>query len=157
MANVLPSRPRMSGPRLSFAIVSSQYHQKLVDGLVDHFCRELDAIAPGTTSDVFHVPGAFEVPLAVEEVARLGRYDAVVAFGVIIEGQTAHAALIGSAVTDALMRIGLNHRVPVIHEVLLVRNDEQARARCLEGELNRGTEAARVAVRMAQTMAEIRR
>lgn len=157
MANVLPSRPRSSGPRLSFAIVASQYHQALVDGLLNHFREESEAISPGSIIDVFHVPGAFEVPLAVEEVARLGRYDSVVAFGVIIEGQTAHAALIGSAVTDALMRISLNHRIPVIHEVLLVKNEEQARARCLEGQLNRGTEAARVAVRMAQTMAEIRR
>lgn len=157
MATVLPSRPRTSGPRRSYAIVASQYHSAYVDGLVEHFRSELDVISPGSVSDVFHVPGAFEVPLAVEEVARTGRYDAIVAFGVIIEGQTAHAMLIGSAVTDSLMRIGLNHHVPVVHEVLLVKNEDQARARCLEGELNRGTEAARVAVRMAQTMAEIRR
>ena len=157
MATVLPSRPRMSGSRRSYAIIASQYHAAYVEGLAEHFRAELEAIAPGSVSDVYHVPGAFEVPLAVEEVARLGQYDAIVAFGVIIEGQTAHAALIGSAVTDALMRISLNHRVPVVHEVLLVKNEDQARARCLEGELNRGTEAARVAVRMTQTMAEIRR
>lgn len=157
MATVLPSRPRTGGPRRTYAIVASQYHSAYVDGLVDHFRQELEAISPGSSSEVINVPGAFEVPLAVEELARSGRYDAIVAFGVIIEGQTAHAALIGSAVTDALMRIILNHRVPVVHEVLLVRTEEQARARCIEGELNRGTEAARVAVRMAQTMAEIRR
>ncbi|MHA3774042.1 6,7-dimethyl-8-ribityllumazine synthase [Verrucomicrobiota bacterium sgz303538] len=157
MATVLPSRPRSGGPRRAYAIVASQYHSAYVDGLVDHFRQELEAISPGSSSEVYNVPGAFEVPLAVEELARSGRYDAIVAFGVIIEGQTAHAALIGSAVTDALMRIILNHRVPVVHEVLLVRTEEQARARCIEGELNRGTEAARVAVRMVQTMAEIRR
>jgi 6,7-dimethyl-8-ribityllumazine synthase len=157
MANAIPSRPRFSGARRSFAIVASQYHSDFVEGLVDHFRKELEIITPGSTVEVVNVPGAFEVPLAVEELARRGGYDAITAFGVIIEGATAHAALIGSAVTDGLMRVGLNHRIPVVHEVLLVKNEEQARARCLEDEINRGTEAARVAVRMANAMAEIRR
>jgi 6,7-dimethyl-8-ribityllumazine synthase len=157
MANVLPSRPRMSGPRRNFAIAASQYHATYVNGLIDHFKAEIEVISPGSTVDVFNVPGAFEVPLAVEELARRGGYEAIIAFGVIIEGATAHASLIGSAVTDALMRVGLNHRIPVIHEVLLVKSDEQARVRCLEDEINRGTEAARVAARMANTIGEIRR
>jgi 6,7-dimethyl-8-ribityllumazine synthase len=157
MATVLPSRPRTSGSRRSFAIVASQYHTTYVDGLIAHFRQELEIISPGSTIDIVTVPGAFEVPLAVEELARRGTFDAITAFGVIIEGATAHASLIGSAVTDGLMRVGLNHRVPVVHEVLLVKNDEQARARCLEDELNRGTEAARVAVRMADSIAELRR
>lgn len=147
----------MSGSRRSFAIVASQYHPTYVNGLTDHFKAELELISPGSSVTVFHVPGAFEVPLAVQEVARRGGFDAIVAFGVIIEGATAHAALIGSAVTDALMRIGLDHHVPVVHEVLLVKSDEQARVRCMEDQINRGTEAARVAVRMAETVSELRR
>jgi 6,7-dimethyl-8-ribityllumazine synthase len=65
--------------------------------------------------------------------------------------------LIGNAVTEGLQRVALTHRVPTVHEVLLVKNEEQARARCLGAELNRGTEAARVAVRMTQAISEIRR
>ena len=72
--------------------------------------------------------------------------DAIIALGVIIEGDTAHARLIADAVTRSLMDISLAHEVPVIHEVLLVANDEQARRRCIEPEMNRGIEAARAAV-----------
>jgi 6,7-dimethyl-8-ribityllumazine synthase len=67
---------------------------------------------------------------------------------VIIEGETAHAALIGHTVTEALMRIMLTTGTPVIHEVPLLANEEQA-SRALEEEINRGTEAARVAMQMA--------
>jgi 6,7-dimethyl-8-ribityllumazine synthase len=83
--------------------------------------------------------------------------DAIVAFGVIIQGATAHAELIGRTVTEALMQISLETRVPVIHEVLLVQNEEQARERCLGDEINRGTEAARVAIRMALALGQLPR
>ena len=99
---------------------------------------------------LYEVPGAFEIPLVVQEVAARGGIDAIIALGVIIEGETAHAALIARTVTDSLQRIALTQRLPVIHEVLLVKNEEQARARCLGPEFNRGMEAARVAVRMAR-------
>jgi 6,7-dimethyl-8-ribityllumazine synthase len=157
MANILPSRPRQFTSRRAFAVVASQYHAALVDGLIEHFRREIDVIAPGSNIAVYRVPGAFEIPLAVQEVAARGGVETVVAFGVIIEGETAHAALIGGSVTQSLQQIALAAKIPVIHEVLLVKNEAQAQARCLQEELNRGTEAARVAVQVAQTMSEIRR
>ena len=157
MANILPSRPRAFGPRKSFAIVAGQYHPEFVKGLVDHTKRELDVIAPGTTAHVYEVPGAFEIPLIVQEVAARGGIDGIIALGVIIQGETAHAEMVARTVTETLQRIAMNNRVPVIHEVLLLQNDEQARKRCLEDEINRGTEAARVAVRMAQVMGEFAR
>ncbi len=157
MANILPSRPRQFTNRRTFVVVASQYNGVLVDGLLDHFRREMETIAPGSNIITYRVPGAFEIPIAVQEIASRGGIEAVVALGVIIEGETAHAALIGGSVTESLQRIALATRVPVIHEVLLVKDDEQARARCLGEELNRGTEAARVAVQMAQAMGEIRR
>ena len=118
---------------------------------------KLEAIAPNTNVHVYEVPGAFEVPLVVQEVAAKGGIDGVIALGVIIQGQTAHAELVARSVTESLQRIALNHRVPVIHEVLLLQNEEQARVRCLEDELNRGTEAARVAMRMAHVMGDFAR
>ena len=157
MANILPSRPRAFGPRKSFAIVAGQYHPEFVKGLVDHVKRELDVIAPGTTSHVYEVPGAFEIPLIVQEVAARGGIDGVIALGVLIQGETAHAEMVARSVTETLARIALNNRIPVIHEVLLLQNEEQARKRCLEDEINRGTEAARVAMRMAQVMGELAR
>ena len=157
MASILPSRPRAFGPRKSFAIVAGQYHPEFVKGLVDHAKRELEVIAAGTTVHVYEVPGAFEIPLIVQEVAARGGIDAIIALGVVIQGETAHAELVARSVTETLQRIALNNRIPVIHEVLLLQNEEQARVRCIDDAINRGTEAARVAMRMAQVMGELAR
>lgn len=142
--------------RRNFAIIASQYHPELVGALVEHTKAELQAMSTGFVVTVYEVPGAFEIPLAVSEVAARGGIDAIIALGVIIEGQTSHASLIAQTVTASLQQIALNTRIPVIHEVLSVKNEEQARVRCLGEEINRGTEAARVAVQMAQVLGAIR-
>lgn len=146
----------MGQRRRTFAIVASQYNAEYVNGLVFHARQELEAIASAFQVTVHEVPGAFEIPIVVQELASHAAADVIIALGVIIEGATHHAALIGQTITDALMRISLTHRVPVIHEVLLLKDEEQARARCLGQEINRGTEAARVAARMAQIMGDLR-
>ena len=159
MSNIVPSRPRTatSSPRRNFAVVASQYNPEFVKGLVDATRRELVAMIPQCTIENFEVPGAFEIPVLLQEVAQRGGFDAIIALGVIIEGETAHADLIGRAITTALMDIALRFRVPVIHEVLLVKDDAQARARTMAEEHNRGTEAARAAVRMAGVFADLKR
>jgi 6,7-dimethyl-8-ribityllumazine synthase len=155
MSTAFPSRPRQVGQRRTFAIVASQYNQEFVNGLVSHCKRELEAISPTFIVQTHEVPGAFEIPLLVQEVC--GRnVDAVIALGVIIEGETAHANLIAGAITTSLQQLSLTHRLPIVHEVLLVKNAEQARVRCLEEEINRGTEAARVAAQMVQTLSQVR-
>lgn len=142
--------------RRSFAIVASQYNPEYVQGLVDSVWRELESIAPKSTLSIVEVPGAFEIPVVLQEVAARGGVDAIIALGVIIKGQTAHADLIGRTITDSLQDIALRFRIPVIHEVLLVENEEQARVRTLEGNFNRGVEAARAAVRVAEAMTELK-
>jgi 6,7-dimethyl-8-ribityllumazine synthase len=156
MSTAFPSRPRQIGQRRNFAIVASQYNREFVDGLVDHARRELEAISPGFSIQSFEVPGAFEIPLLVQEVALRGSVDAIIALGVIIEGETQHAALIAGAITNSLQQLSLTHKLPIIHEVLLVKSAEQARVRCLEDQINRGTEAARVAAQMVQTLYSLR-
>ncbi|MDB6148733.1 MAG: 6,7-dimethyl-8-ribityllumazine synthase [Chthoniobacter sp.] len=142
--------------RCTFAIVASQYNAEFVHGLTDNARRELQAISNNFQIKLIEVPGAFEIPLAVQELAGKNTIDAIIALGVIIEGATAHASLIGAAVTRSLQQISLQHRVPVIHEVLLVKDEAQARERCLGTELNRGQEAARAAARMVEVMSELR-
>jgi 6,7-dimethyl-8-ribityllumazine synthase len=137
------------------AVVASLYNPVLVDGLVTHFQQELLAISPSTLITVHRVPGSFEVPLGVELVAAKKTFDAVAAFGVLLQGATAHATLVAQSVTDALMQTALRHRIPVLHEILLVENEAQAAARCVAPDLNRGIEAARAAVRMLRAVAAI--
>jgi 6,7-dimethyl-8-ribityllumazine synthase len=156
MPNALPSRPRQFQQRRAVAIVASQYNAEFVEGLCDHARRELAVLLPESSIQQFFAPGAFEIPLIVQEIAERGAFTAIIALGVVIQGETPHARLIAEAVTHSLLDLSLRHRVPVIHEVLLVENEAQARVRCLEPEINRGTEAARTAVRMIQVLADMK-
>jgi len=152
MSESFPERPPQNARKGSFAIVASQYNGVFVQSMVNHAKDELAKIYPNAGVTVYEVPGAFEIPVVVQEVAAAGGLDAVIALGVIIQGATMHADLIGRSVTEALQSIALAHRTPVIHEVLLLDNEEQARQRCMDEKINRGTEAARSAARVAEVV-----
>jgi 6,7-dimethyl-8-ribityllumazine synthase len=156
MATELPPRPAPLATARRFAFVASQYNAAYVEGLVEAARSELSHIAPLSQLVVWNVPGAFEIPIVVQELAAQGNYDSILAFGVILQGGTEHANLVAGSITDALLRTSLHYRIPVLHEVLLVKNEEQAQARCLEPQLNRGVEAARAAVRVLQTLDSLR-
>jgi 6,7-dimethyl-8-ribityllumazine synthase len=155
MSSHLPPRPVSCSTSWKVAVVASLYNPVLVDGLVTHFQQELLTICPAAKITLHRVPGSFEVPLGVELLAAKGEVDAIAAFGVLLQGETAHATLVAQTVTDALMQTSLRHRLPVLHEILLVGNEAQAAARCVEPDLNRGTEAARAAVQMLRAIKEI--
>ncbi|CAB4242868.1 6,7-dimethyl-8-ribityllumazine synthase [Methylacidimicrobium sp. AP8] len=129
---------------MRFAIVASTYHSEFCDALV----AEAEAELKGHELILCRVPGSFEIPLQVQRLARTGEYDAILAFGVVWQGETAHAQEILRAVTDALMRISLAEDVPVIHEVLSVKSEAEARERT-SGALSRGREGARAALAAA--------
>lgn len=139
-------------------IVASTYNEKYTDALVENCTAELATIAPLVDVEVVRVPGAFEVPMMVKHAimnsVRGTAPSAVIALGVILRGSTAHADLVGTAVTEKLLSLSVDSLVPVIHEVLLLDSEEQAFARCIAGTLNRGREAARSAVRMIEVKAE---
>ena len=158
MSNITPHRPRTNfTARRTFAIVASQYNPEYVNGLVDSVKRELETLSPKSTVTLVDVPGAFEIPVVLQEVAAKGGIDAIIALGVIIKGETAHADLIARTITDSLQNISLRFRIPVIHEVLLVENEEQARTRTLGTTHNRGMEAARAAVQVTETLYELKK
>ncbi len=150
------TRPRnASTSGLSFAIVASRYNDTYVQALVDSATSELNEIEPRADVYLVRVPGAFEIPLTVKLVAMQKKVDAILALGVVLRGETAHADLVARSVTTALMNLGLELKIPVIHEVLLLDNEEQAKARCLGKKLNRGTEAARAAVSIVRTVNDL--
>lgn len=117
--------------------------------------QELLAIAPTTKIEVTRVQGAFEIPVLGKIIAARRAPDAIIALGVILEGETAHARLIATSITDALMKISIDHAIPVIHEVLLLENKEQAADRCLSESANRGIEAARAAITAIEAMNKV--
>lgn len=124
--------------KTTIGITASLFNKDYVDGLIDAALLHLK----GYAVDVVRVPGSFELPLATQRLLRRKDVRAVIAFGVIWQGQTAHADLIGQTVTRSLMDLMLEHDKPVIHQVLMVKTEAQAKARCFGRTLNRGTEAA---------------
>lgn len=137
------------------AIIASKYNQRYVNSMVKAAERTLKSA--GATFDVYRVPGAFEIPAVASALAAAGRHDVLICLGVILRGATTHAQHIGDAVTDALVRLQIDHRLPVIHEVLLLENEQQARERCLDKDHNRGEEAAQTALEMAALMRRLPR
>ncbi len=156
MAQSVNPRPRSMSTRRSFAIVASEYNPELVQELVNHAADQINTLSAGATVVLYQVPGAFEIPIVVQELARTRIYSSILALGVIIYGKTDHGRLIAETVTDHLMRIALEHRVPVVHEIITAPDEATARDR-VGPKFNRGVEAARAAVEMAQLLNDIAR
>ncbi len=156
MSIALPPRPRTVGPKRHFTIVASKFNAPFVQGLVQHATEELRSLCPAAVVALHEVPGAFEIPIVVREVARSNKVNAILALGVILQGRTAHAEHLAVSVTNSLQQIALEYGVPVINAVLTLENEEQARERCLENRINRGTEAARAAIEIANVISELR-
>jgi len=138
----------MASPRSSkfrFALVVSVFNREYTDALL----ASAKTALKGHDLKIVRVPGAYEIPLQVQRLARTKRYAAIIALGVIWQGKTLHAMEILRATTDALMRVSLETDVPVVHEVLAVANEAEARARCMGTKLNRGNEAAQAALALA--------
>lgn len=94
------------------------------------------------------VPGALEVPLVLLSMARSGKFDALVAIGVVIRGETYHFELVSNEAAAGVSRISLEHQIPIANAILTTENDAQALARMY----NKGSEAAVVAIEMANLL-----
>ncbi len=136
-----------------YAIVASNYNARYVDSMLNAAKACLES-AGAESLRVIRVPGAYEIPVVAARLARASepRLDAIICLGVILRGATTHAQHVGEAVSNTLSQLQGLHEVPIIHEVLLLESEQQARERCLDAKHNRGTEAAQTALEMAEVM-----
>lgn len=135
-----------------FGIVAARFNSAIVDALLDGALKALDdhGITPRNIR-VVRVPGAFEMPLAAQRLIRSGRYDALIALGAIIRGDTPHFEYVAGACTDGLAQIALQHDIPVSFGVLTTHTVKQALLRTTPNN-NKGAEAACAAMEMVSVL-----
>jgi 6,7-dimethyl-8-ribityllumazine synthase len=141
------------------AVVAARFYDDLAERLLEGCRVELRELGC-EVADEYRVPGAFELPLAAQVAAQTGRYDAVVALGTVIRGETSHFDYVCRAATDGLIQASLATGVPIAFGILTTDHRGQALARSAgpgESGVNKGGEAARVAVSMARELERIRK
>ncbi|MCH6563531.1 MAG: 6,7-dimethyl-8-ribityllumazine synthase [Myxococcales bacterium] len=153
----IEAKPQGRGLRV--AVVVSRFNHLVSHRLLDGCLARLRELGCEDV-DVLWVPGAFELPLATQAAAETGRYDALVAVGAVIRGETSHFDYVCRGVTDGLQQVSLRSGSPVAFGVLTTDTEEQALERAaVPGEpgKNKGAEAAEVALEMASLLATLRR
>jgi 6,7-dimethyl-8-ribityllumazine synthase len=142
---------------IKFGIVCARFNDffvsKLLDGAVDVIVRHGgDAKQIG----VAYVPGSYEIPFAVKKMLATGKYDAVIALGVVIQGATPHAGYINSEVSKCLAQLGLEFGIPVTYGLVTADNLDQAVERSGSKAGNKGGDAARAAIEMVNLTRSIK-
>ena len=151
-SDIFEYKPDLDGAGLYIGIVLGRFNQEIGDGLLSACTAELGKLGVATGDmEVVTVPGALEIPLALQRLAGTGRFDALVALGAVIRGETYHFEVVSNESADGVMTVQLDTGVPIANGILTTDNDEQAGARMHE----KGTDCARVAVEMANLMLAI--
>ena len=143
---------KLDGRKLSIAIVQARFNESVTNALAEACRHELAAL--GVHEDnIRHVkvPGALEVPCALQALAESDKYDALIALGCIIRGETYHFELVANESGAAVTRLALDYQLPIANAILTTENLAQAQAR----QVDKGRDAARVAVEMANLINEI--
>lgn len=138
--------PNLDGAGLRIGVVQARFNEDVCHGLLSACLAELKRLGV-QDDDVLHVsvPGALEIPLALQKMAESQQFDALVAVGAVIRGETYHFELVSNESGAGITRVALDFGIPVANAVLTTETDEQAEVRMVE----KGADAARVAVEMA--------
>jgi 6,7-dimethyl-8-ribityllumazine synthase len=143
---------RLDGKKLYIGIVQARFNESITDALA-HACID-ELIELGVNArhiDHVRVPGALEVPLALQAMAERERYDALIALGCIIRGETYHFELVANESGAGVNRVALDYQLPIANAILTTENVAQAVAR----QTDKGRDAARVAVEMANLLDDL--
>ena len=152
-----PPRGLPSAVGLKVAVLHAAFNEKVVGGLLDGAREALKEMgAADKDVMVVEVPGAFELPLAARAAAYYGRFDAVVALGAVIRGETDHYEHVAREAAAGLAAVARETLVPVGFGVLTVEKEAQAKARARPGAETKGAEAARAAIAMVHVLRELR-
>ena len=138
---------RLDGRNLRIGIVQARFNRRITDRITEACCTELAALGVAA-ADITQltVPGALEIGVALDALADGDSFDALVAIGCVIRGETYHFELVANESGAAVTRVGLDHRLPVANAVLTCETEAQA----VERAADKGRDAARVAVEMAR-------
>ena len=149
---------KLIGTGLKIAIVASRFNElvtsRLIEGAKDTLMRH---DVSHNSIDIYWVPGAFELPLAAKEIALSGKYDAIIALGAVIRGDTPHFDYVAAEMSKGLASVGLEHRVPVMFGVLTCDTLDQALIRAGSKAGNKGSDCALGAIEMANLLRNIRK
>ncbi|MFM1990522.1 MAG: hypothetical protein RJA99_3479 [Pseudomonadota bacterium] len=142
----------LNGEGLRIALVQSRFNEPIVEALRDACLQELARLGVAD-DDVFacSVPGALEIPVVLRQLAQTEEFDALIALGAVVRGETYHFEVVSDRSAAGVMQVSLDYGVPIANAILTVDTDEQAHARTKE----KGTDAARVAVEMANLAASL--
>jgi len=141
--------PEIEGNGMRFGIVRARFNDEITGSLVASCITTL--MAAGVKEEdinVVEVPGSLEIPYVLGELAQRGSYNALIAIGAVIKGDTPHFDYISKSVTSSLVELSIRYRIPVISGLITTLNQQQAEERAGNGPLNRGAEAGFVALEM---------
>jgi 6,7-dimethyl-8-ribityllumazine synthase len=146
------STMQLDGTDLRIGIVQARFNAAVTNKLAETCLAELEAVGV-SARHIRHVtvPGALEIPVALMTMADSDDYDALIAIGCIVRGETYHFELVANESGAGVTRVSLDHQIPIANAILTVENEAQAWARAEE----KGRDAARVAVEMANLMEEL--
>lgn len=141
---------------IKIAIISSSFRQEVVDNLEKNCLRTFQAQGLlASQVDIIRVPGSLEIPLIAKKLAAQEKYNAIIAFGAIVKGQTYHFEQIANECARGCMDVSLKYNIPVIFEVLAVYDLQQALDRATRSQENKGVEAALTALEMVSLVSKI--